>query len=201
MRRGYTRDQYLGRIRKVRERIPEISLSTDLIVGFPGETDDDFGETLSLVREVEYDSAYIFAYSPRPGTPAALMQDDVDGPTKRARLARLQALQREIQAARYRRWVGRVVEVLVDGPSSRGDGRMAGRTPQNIPVNFHGDPDLVGRFVPIRVEEAGSHSLKGSLMSPLTSGRGQNINRDMDPDRTGPARGPFGGPRRGGAST
>ncbi|MFQ5702193.1 MAG: tRNA (N6-isopentenyl adenosine(37)-C2)-methylthiotransferase MiaB, partial [Acidobacteriota bacterium] len=163
MRRGYTRSRYLDRIRRLRGRMPDIALSTDIIVGFPGETDDDFAATLDLLREVRFDSVYSFIYSPRPGTPAAEMDDRVPPEEKKERLRRLQSIQDEIQLERNVRWVGRVVEVLVDGPSARGAGQLQGRISQHVPVNFDGEPSLVGRFARVLVESAGRHSLRGRL--------------------------------------
>jgi tRNA-2-methylthio-N6-dimethylallyladenosine synthase len=161
MRRGYTSEEYLDRIARLRERVPDVALSTDIIVGFPGESDEDLERTLDLVRRVRFDSIFSFVYSPRPGTPAADLPDDIDEPTKLRRLHRVQTLQSEIQIERNSAWVGRDVEVLVDGPSAR-SGHVAGRSNQNHLVHVTGGPDLVGRLVPVRVTVAGPHGLGGT---------------------------------------
>ncbi len=175
MRRGHTRDEYLARVDRLRRAVPDIALSTDLIVGFPAETERDFEQTLSLVRDVGYDSIFSFVYSPRPGTPAAEFDDDVAPPAKKERLYRLQEIQQEIQIRANRAWVGRRVEVLVDGPSARGRGQVSGRTSQNHVVNLDGDASLVGRMIPVRITHSGHHSLSGVLESSLTSGVYRNI--------------------------
>ncbi len=166
MRRGYTRRDYLDRVQRLRKAIPDVALSTDIIVGFPGETEEDFHLTLDLVREISYDSIYSFVYSPRPGTPASDWEDGLDPGVKKERLQRLQDEQRAIQTAKHDALVGGTMEILVEGPSSRGDGRMSGRTSQNHVVNIGGDPALVGRFVEVTIVRAGPHSLSGELISP-----------------------------------
>jgi tRNA-2-methylthio-N6-dimethylallyladenosine synthase len=163
MVREYTRDEYLAQLEYVRKLIPDISLSTDIIVGYPGETDEDFAETISLLEYVQYDSIYSFAYSPRPDTPALKLKlrDDVPDLVKEERLKEVQALQRAITARRLGRWVGREVEVLVEGESQRGQGQMCGRTRGNEMVNFAGDTTMVGRLVNVRVAALRSHTLVG----------------------------------------
>jgi len=166
MNRGYTREDYLGIVRRVRGARPEVAIGTDLIVGFPGETETEFQETLSLVEEVQYDYAYSFMYSVRPGTPAERLCDDVPGEEKARRLHLLQALQDRISRNRLASWEGRVVPVLVEGPSRKGLPQLCGRTPGNQVVNFdstEGEP-LTGSVVMVRVIRAGSHSLVGSAM-------------------------------------
>jgi tRNA-2-methylthio-N6-dimethylallyladenosine synthase len=169
MVREYTREAYLEKIDLLKKLIPDISLSTDIIVGYPGETDADFTETLSLLEQVQYDSIYSFEYSPRPDTPALKLRlrDDVPAGEKRARLQAVQALQREITAHRLDRFVGRVLEVLVEGESSRSAGRICGRAPGNEMVNFtaSGMPasDLIGCLVGVHIEERRSHTLVGTL--------------------------------------
>ncbi|HEY3175700.1 MAG TPA: tRNA (N6-isopentenyl adenosine(37)-C2)-methylthiotransferase MiaB [Candidatus Polarisedimenticolia bacterium] len=169
MHRGYTREQYMDRVARLRERIPDVTLSTDIIVGFPGETDHDFELTMEMVRLVRPDSIFSFIYSPRPDTPAAEWPDDVSPATKKDRLHRLQRLQDEIQMEKHRALEGSLMEVLVDGPSSRKPGQVCGRTSQNHLVNLPGDPSMVGRFVPVKVTHAGLHSLTGLPESHLTS--------------------------------
>ncbi len=160
MRRGYDRDGYLRKIAALRERIPEIALGTDVIVGFPTETEDDLEDTLSLLREVEFDTCYSFAYSPRPGTAALRFVDRVAPEEKLERLARLQALQKGIQDRRMQRWVGRVVEVRVEGRSKRRAEESTGRTPENRVVNFAGGADP-GTLESVRVVRATAFSLRG----------------------------------------
>jgi tRNA-2-methylthio-N6-dimethylallyladenosine synthase len=164
MRRGYDRERYLDRVSALRAALGGLSLGTDVIVGFPGETEDEFRETLSLLLEVEFDTVYSFAYSPRPGTRAALADDDVPGPEKLRRLAVLQQIQREIQERRMARWVGQVVEVLVEGPDKRRSGAWTGRTPEARIVNFSG-PAEPGALVPVLVERSTAFSLGGRTAS------------------------------------
>jgi tRNA-2-methylthio-N6-dimethylallyladenosine synthase len=162
MRRGYDREAYLDRLRAVRARIPEMCFGTDVIVGFPGETEDDFAQTLDLLSEVEFDTVYAFTYSPRPGTPAAAMGEEVPEAMKFARLARLQSLQHEIQARRAQRWIGHDVEVLVDGPSKRDASVWTGRTPEARLVHFPG-LTAAGNMVTVRIQGATAYSLRGTL--------------------------------------
>jgi tRNA-2-methylthio-N6-dimethylallyladenosine synthase len=160
MRRGYDRDRYLRRIDALRSRIPEIALGTDVIVGFPTETAEDFEETLSLLDAVEYDTCYSFAYSPRPGTAALHFVDRVPQEEKFRRLQVLQHHQKAIQDRRMQRWIGRDVEVLVEGPSKRREDEWTGRTPESRVVNFAGTSS-VGRLETVRVLRATAFSLRG----------------------------------------
>ena len=140
--------------------MPGIALSTDVIVGFPGEDEDDFAATESLLRRIRYDSAFLFRYSAREGTRAAKWEDDVPDSEKQRRLERLIALQESIAAERHRSWVGAEVEVLVEGPARRPEGWMSGKTPQLMTVVFPG-PAVPGELVTVRVEAATSHTLSG----------------------------------------
>ncbi len=162
MNRHYTRATYETVVEKLRERVPGVGLSTDLIVGFPGETEDDFAATLDLVRQVEYDSFFSFEYSPRPDTAALTYDDTVPPEIKRARLVELQQLQSGIQRRRNRAWEGKSVEVLVDGFSRRTTDDVSGRTSSNHIVNFTGPAELIGRFVDVKVTRAAARSLYGS---------------------------------------
>ncbi|HZN55173.1 MAG TPA: tRNA (N6-isopentenyl adenosine(37)-C2)-methylthiotransferase MiaB [Candidatus Polarisedimenticolaceae bacterium] len=162
MRRGYDRAGYLGKVAALRERIPGLCLGTDVIVGFPTETDADFEETLSLLEEVEFDTVYSFAYSARPGTTAAALGPDLSAELKFGRLARLQGVQREIQERRSRRWVDRDVEVLVEEPNPRRAGGWTGRTPEARIVHFDG-PSAPGRLERIRITQSGAFSLRGTM--------------------------------------
>jgi len=159
MRRGYDREAYLAKIEGLRRRIPGISFGTDIIVGFPGETEREFGETLSLLQEVEFDTVYSFAYSARPGT-AAHGMDDPPLELKLERVNRLQALQNGIQARRNQGWVGRAVEVLVEGPSKKRPSRWSGRSADYRIVNFSGRA-TPGRISAVRITGASAFSLRG----------------------------------------
>jgi len=167
MRRTYTREQYLEKIELVRSARREISLSTDIIVGFCGESEVDFDETLSLLDRVEYDQVFAFKYSMRPKTAAAGWKDDVPDEEKGRRLTELQERQRQIQLRRNRALAGREFEVLVEGYQPR-LGQAVGRTTNNRVVNFAGEPDWVGRYLTVRVTAAGPNSLVGEC---LTVGR------------------------------
>lgn len=163
MHRGYTRRRYLELVGQLRAARPEIGLCTDLIVGFPGETEEDFMETCSLVREVEFDQAYVFKYSARRDTPAARMDGALSAEVIEERHGRLLAEVDAAGAKRYARLVGHEVEVLVEGPSRRNKHRLEGRTRCNKIVVFDGDPALVGRSVRLRVSRAGTFTLYGDL--------------------------------------
>jgi tRNA-2-methylthio-N6-dimethylallyladenosine synthase len=166
MNRGYTRARYLALIDELRAAVPEIALSTDLIVGFPGESDDDFAATLEMLERVGYDNVFVFRYSPRPGTPAATMPAQVPAAIKAERNSRLLEVAGRVAAERSRRLLGRTVEVLVDGCSKRNDAEVSGRTRCNRVVNFHGEGRVtVGDVVHVRVTEALPHSLRGTLVS------------------------------------
>jgi tRNA-2-methylthio-N6-dimethylallyladenosine synthase len=162
MRRRHTRDEYLRLVDRLRQAMPDIALSTDMIVGFPGETTEDFEETLSLVATVRYHSMFSFKYSPRPNTLALKrMPDDVAEEEKTRRIVALQALQKDIQGELYAAAVGRQAEVLVDSRSRRRDWELSGRTSGNTVVNFSGDPSWIGRLVRVRITAANPFSLRG----------------------------------------
>ena len=172
MRRRYTRESYLDLIGRIRASLPEVALSTDMIVGFPGETDADFDETLTLTAEVGYHSMFSFKYSPRPNTLAdKRLADDVPGEEKTRRIVALQALQRDIQTGLNQRLVGRIVDVLVDAGSRRRETELSGRTSTNVVVNLPGPPDWIGRTLPVRVERAGPHSVWGRARGDPAIGR------------------------------
>jgi tRNA-2-methylthio-N6-dimethylallyladenosine synthase len=164
MRRRYTRESYLDLVARIRERLPEVALSTDMIVGFPGETDEDFEATLSLTEAVGYHSMFSFKYSPRPNTLAEKrLPDDVAEAEKTRRIVALQARQRAIQWRLNETLVGQTVDVLVDAASRKRDTELSGRTSQNVVVNLPGPAAWIGRTVPVRVERAGPHSVWGRL--------------------------------------
>jgi len=171
MRRRHTREAYLDLVAAVRAAVPGITLSTDLIVGFPGETDADFEETMSLVRLVCYQALYSFKYSPRPNTLAAKrLSDDVPEREKTRRIVELQALQRDIQIRRHGEMVDTVDEVLVEGLSRRRATELTGRTGGNEAVNFPGPITWVGRLLPVRITEAAPNSLRGEVVEPAHVG-------------------------------
>ncbi len=167
MRRGYTRAEYLGRIRQLKSRCPDVSLSTDIIVGFPGETDDDFTATLELLRQLEYDEIFSFMYSPRTHTVSAkLYEDTVPEEVKRDRLQRVLSLQHGIALGNNRRRIGSVEEILIDGNSKLKTGQMMGRTRTNRIVNAMGAYVLIGSTIPVRITGATANSLIGELLTP-----------------------------------
>ena len=163
MKRGHTVLEYKSRIRRLRRVRPDISISSDFIVGFPGESEKDFAATLALVDEIEFDSSYSFIYSPRPGTPAADYPDEVPREVKQARLTRLQDRLNHHAQAMSRRMVGTLQRVLVEGPSRKNPSELGGRTPNNRMVNFAGPRNLIGDFVDLTITRALSNSLRGEL--------------------------------------
>jgi tRNA-2-methylthio-N6-dimethylallyladenosine synthase len=162
MHRGYTRARYMDIIGKLRRVRPDMGITTDLIVGFPGETEADFEETLSLAREAEFDNGYLFKYSPRRDTPAADMPGQLPQAVKEERNARLLALVNEISARRYAALVGGRHEVLVEGPSKRNAARLMGRTRCNRIVVFEGAENRRGQLVDLMIGRAGAFTLYGA---------------------------------------
>ena len=163
MGRRYTRDQYLRLVDKMRSAIDDLAITTDLIVGFPGETDEDFLETIRLVEEVEFDGAFMFIYSPRIGTPATRLKEQVPEEVKRERIYHLIEVQNAISRKKNEAWVGRTVEVLVEGTSHKDSSKLSGRSRQNKLVVFDGPTELIGKTVDVRVTEAQTWSLAGVL--------------------------------------
>jgi tRNA-2-methylthio-N6-dimethylallyladenosine synthase len=162
MNRGYTRAEYMKCIEWIRSAKREIAVTGDIIVGFPGETERDFHETLRLIEEVEFDGLYIFKYSPRPGTPAARLSDQVPDEVKTERLRQVEERQREIQQRKWRRYVGRIVEVLVEGRSAKSEVHWSGHTSSNIVVNFEDSRENIeGSLVKVEVTRVNPHSLFG----------------------------------------
>lgn len=164
MSRKYTRESYLELVRKIRTAIPDVSLTTDIIVGFPGETDEQFADTISLVQEVGYDSAFTFIYSPRAGTPAAEMEDNVPDEVKRQRLQQLNDVLAEQIKEKNEKLQGQVLEVLVEGTSKNNDKVLSGRTRTNKLVHFEGPSDLYGSFVQVKITEPHTWYLKGEMV-------------------------------------
>jgi tRNA-2-methylthio-N6-dimethylallyladenosine synthase len=165
MKRNHTALEYKSRIRRLRQARPDISLSSDFIVGFPGETDNDFEATMALIEDIGFDHSFSFIYSRRPGTPAADMPDDVPMAVKKQRLARLQARIQAMAAQISVNMVGTLQRVLVEGPSRKNPAQMAGRTENNRVVNFDASAGLIGRFVSLRITEAMPNSLRGEFVA------------------------------------
>jgi tRNA-2-methylthio-N6-dimethylallyladenosine synthase len=164
MNRKYTRESYLELIRKLREATDgAIAITTDIIVGFPGETEEDFRQTLSLMEEVQYDSAFTFLYSPRPGTPAAEYEDQIPEDVKHERFNRMREVLDAGMADNNAVYEGRIEKVLVEGPSRKNKKTLTGRTESMKIVNFEGTPEMIGRIVKIKITEAKTYSLVGEV--------------------------------------
>ncbi len=164
MKRGHTAIEYKSRIRQLKKARPGISLSSDFIVGFPGETDEDFEQTMKLITDLEFDQSFSFIYSARPGTPAASLEDPTPMATKKARLARLQATINEQAMRISEAMVGSTQRILVERLSARDDREIAGRTENNRVVNFAGGEEWIGKFVDVRITAARPNSLRGELL-------------------------------------
>ena len=167
MRRGHKVEEYLERVAAVKNSHRQISLTSDIIVGFPGETEDEFDDTLKLVEKCRFDGTYIFKYSKRRGTPAAKLMDDVSPEEKTRRFLALETLQTSIQREIYRGYVGKVVEVLVEGISARSASDLTGHTTCNKVVNFSAGAEFIGTVVNVRVTEAKAHSLFGQVLQKV----------------------------------
>ena len=163
MNRKYTREYYLSRVRKIRELLPQASLTTDIIVGFPGESEEDFEHTLSIMNTVHYSQAFTFMYSKRSGTPAAIMEDQISLDVKKRRLQRLMSVQNQESLEWRQHMVGKVYEVLIEGPSKTNPKRLTGRTRGNELVVFNGNSEIIGSLVNVRIVEAGSWTLVGEV--------------------------------------
>ncbi|WP_110929494.1 tRNA (N6-isopentenyl adenosine(37)-C2)-methylthiotransferase MiaB [Bacillus massiliglaciei] len=161
MARKYTREHYLELVRKIKAAIPNVSLTTDIIVGYPNETEEQFEETISLYKEVGFDAAYTFIYSPREGTPAAKMKDNVPLEIKKDRLQRLNAIVNEFSAQKMKEYAGKVVEVLVEGESKNNPEVLAGYTTKNKLVNFKAPKSVIGQVVKVKITETRTWSLNG----------------------------------------
>lgn len=163
MKRYYKVEEFLEKVHALRAKVPNLAISTDVIVGFPGESDEDFEATLELLRTVRFDFSYSFMYSPRPGTPALKLIDDVPLVVKKQRLQIFQELQRQISGERYEALIGTVQPVLVEGTSRNTPEELTGRTPCNKTVNFAGRPRMIGHVVPVRITRSNPNSLRGEL--------------------------------------
>ena len=184
MRRRHTREDYLNLVDRLRAAMPNIALSTDMIVGFPGETPDEFEDTISLTRTVRYDSMFSFKYSERPNTLASKQQaDDVPPTEKTKRIVALQELQKGIQDELHRRRVGSVVEVLVDSTSRKRAWELAGRTSGNTVVNFNAPRELLGQLMRVRISQSGPFSLRGELVDTATAIGDQAVTFQFGRDR------------------
>ncbi|HHS82667.1 MAG TPA: TRAM domain-containing protein, partial [Devosia sp.] len=184
MNRRHTRDSYLRIIDRIRHSRPDIALSGDFIVGFPGETDADFAQTLSLVQEVGYASAYSFKYSPRPGTPGAALKDQVEGALADERLQQLQALIRQQQQAFNQRCKGRTLDVLLEKPGRR-EGQLAGRSPYLQAVHLQAPASAIGSIVPVHIRAVGPNSLEGEwLPQEAAQHEGYTLNAAPGPMNT-----------------
>jgi tRNA-2-methylthio-N6-dimethylallyladenosine synthase len=166
MNRGYTAADYLAKITLLRQVCPDIGLSSDVMVGFPGETEDDFRQTIQLLEAVQFDNLFSFRYSDRPYAQSSTFQDKVDEPIKAQRLLELQSLQSEITLQRNRMEVGAIREILVEGPSRASNGQLTGRTQQNRVINFVGSKELIGETIYVKITSAFAHSLKGEIEHP-----------------------------------
>jgi len=164
MNRGYTRSQYLELVRRIRTVLPDVSLSTDLIVGFPQETEDDFRDSYDLLKELRFDIVHTAAYSPREGTKAAVMEGQIDNKVKAARLNEINALQSQIARELNEEYVGRTVEILVDGPAPRGEGSFQGRTKTDKVVIVKGSPECMGSYMDVKIIRASHWSLEGEII-------------------------------------
>ena len=165
MKRGYTTLEYKATVRRLRAARPQLALTSDFIIGFPGETERDFAQTLQLIDDIGYDGSFSFLYSPRPGTPAAGFGDQVADAVGRARLATVQALLDAQYRARSVAMVGGTERVLVTGPAAKHVGELAGRTDNNRVVNFSGDAGLIGDYAEVQITAALAHSLRGALVT------------------------------------
>ena len=163
MNRRYTREQYLELVRKLRAAVPDIAISTDIIVGFPGETEEEFEETLTLCEEVRYDSAFTFMYSVRKGTPAEKYEDQIPEEVKFARFTRLVDMINRISSEKNHAYVGRIVPALVEGTGRHGETIFGARTDTFKLINFEGTPDMVGKFIQLKITDSNTFSLVGEV--------------------------------------
>ena len=165
MNRGYTVAHYFDRVERLKQKVPDLSLTADVMVGFPGETEEDFMETFRAVERAEYDNIFLFKFSSRQGTPAAAMDQRYPGPAlAQERFERISQAQKAITRRRYSRFIGREVETLVEGPSKRDPGKYTGRLPQNALAHFSAAANYTGQFIRVKIISAGQYSLKGTLL-------------------------------------
>jgi len=163
MGRRYTKEQYIDLFNKIKKRVPNVAITTDIIVGFPGETEEDFAETLDVVKTCKFDSAFTFIFSPRIGTPAAKMEDNTTLEEKECRLRRLNELVNDLSKSANEAYVGKTVDVLINGKSTKGEGVVAGYTDTMKLVNVTGGDELIGKITKVKITEAKSFSLNGEV--------------------------------------
>jgi tRNA-2-methylthio-N6-dimethylallyladenosine synthase len=164
MKRGHTALEYKSKIRRLKKVRPNLSMSSDFIIGFPGETKEDFADTMKLIEDIEYDLSFSFIYSARPGTPASDLPDDVSEEEKKQRLYILQDRINQSAQRIARNMVNTEQRVLVEGPSKKNPMELSGRTENNRVVNFEGSPDMIGEFVDIHITDVFSNSLRGNVV-------------------------------------
>ena len=164
MNRGYTPKEYFEKIDLLREKVEGIALTSDIIVGYPGETEDDFQETEKAIALARFDNIFLFKYSPRPGTAAFKLEGMVDDITAGQRFLRIMAAQEKVSREIYNGWVGKTVPILVEGPSKKDPSKATGRTPQNLLVHFHSNMEYTGRIIHVKITGAGRYSLTGALV-------------------------------------
>ena len=164
MNRGYTRNQYIELVQRIRSVLPDVSLTTDLIVGFPQETEEDFKDSYDLLKELRFDIIHTAAYSPREGTKAAIMEGQIDNKVKAARLNEINALQSQLARELNEEYVGRKFEILVDGPAPKGEGSLQGRTKTDKVVIIKGGPEYMGRYIDVKIIRASHWSLEGEII-------------------------------------
>jgi tRNA-2-methylthio-N6-dimethylallyladenosine synthase len=167
MKRGYSSQYYKDVVARLRDARPDISLSSDFIIGFPGETEEDFEQTMQLIEDIQFDQSFSFIYSQRPGTPAAALPDDVPMEVKKARLARLQARINEMASHTSESMIGSEQVVLVDGPSRKNPNELTGKTPNHRSVTFTGEPACIGQFIKVRITHSFVNSLRGETIEQL----------------------------------
>lgn len=165
MNRKYTSEDYLKIIEYARNKIPDFSFSTDIIVGFPNETEEDFQKTMDIIRKVKYDNIYSFIYSKRTGTKAALIEDKTPIEEKSGHMRELLSVQREIATEYYKRFIGRTLRVLADGEGKKGEGHLSGKSDEFIIVEFNGGRDLIGKFVEVKITAAHNWALEGNIIN------------------------------------
>ncbi|MBR4184896.1 MAG: radical SAM protein, partial [Clostridia bacterium] len=164
MNRKYTAEKYLERIEKIRSTVPDVSLTSDIIVGFPGETEDDFARTLAMMEKARYDMVFSFIYSPRTGTPAASMPDQIPREVSSGRMERLLALGAKIADERNERFVGRTLRILAEDVSKNDPDMLTGRGDPVRPIHFAGDRSLIGQFARVKITAAKTYCLEGELV-------------------------------------
>lgn len=164
MNRRYTREKYLDLVKKIKKQIPEVSLTTDILIGFPGETEDEFEETVSLMKEINYLAAYMYYYNPREGTPACSYENQIPMEDKKRRLAKIIDIQQEITKTEMKKQLGKTVKVLVENVSRDDESEMLGRTSRDERVVFKADKSLIGSFVEVKIESLNGNTFKGCLI-------------------------------------